>query len=139
MTGSVTLQSARQAIADRFLAIWDPSDAVVALENEAFVPPVDGSPWVRLSVRHHVAQQWTLGATGSRDFRRYGSIFVQCFSPRDRGTDAGDELASKVQTIFEGAVFDDVRCYATSIVEIGNDGKWWQVNAVTEFQYDETK
>lgn len=132
------------AIAGRFAAEWDESDAAMSLENEAVTgskKPAGGDPRVRLSLAHHVRSQTTIApeGEGTRTFRQYGTIFVQLFVARDKGMRPLYELGEKVRAIFQGKEIDGVRCGATNVREVGIDGQSFVGVAETAFDHDELR
>lgn len=132
----MTQTAARRAIYQRFQDEWDPADGASSFDNEAFVPPQD-KPWVRLAVRHQARAQETLGPP-QRRWRSVGEILVQMFVPRDQGLEVNDDLAQAVRDVFEAQeLAGGVRCYATTVREVGVDGTWFMSIASTAFDYDE--
>lgn len=134
-----SLNQARERIYQHFATAWG-STSAFTFENEKFAPP-SGAAWVRLSVRHRVRGQETLGPAGNRKFESFGAVIVQVFTPLDNGTAAADTLAELVRTTFEGKVLlpEHIRVYAVGVREVGPSDEWHQVNVEAEFQYDETK
>lgn len=142
------LTDAREVIYEAFLTGWaaaQPS-VPVATDNDAFTPPDDGSAWVRLAVRVNSTLQESMASDNQATIRTFGSIFVQVFTPRDAGVSASDALVTSVkallqrQTLVHGSVIgnaNQLMTYATTAREVGNDGPWFQVNAVTPFMFDE--
>lgn len=128
-----TLNEAREAIYARWAANW--SDPYV-FDNEQFKESV---PWARFIVRNQLRRQITLGAPGDRVFNDRGLIFIQIFEPGDTGTAVGDGLASTARGIFEGVSFSGIRCFASTTIEVGVEGKWFKRHVSTEFDYEETK
>jgi len=136
-----TLTAAKEAILARWVANWDETDAVSTFENEkGFDAPTDDA-WVRVSIRHRVSSQDTLGSRGNRKFLRGGSIFIQIWTPIEtyEGTQKSDQLVQLARTIFEGESFSGVRMFDVVYRETGNDGDSFQVVVEAFFEYDETK
>jgi hypothetical protein len=134
-----TYAQAREAIYQEFFDAWG-STTVFTFDNEKFDPPKNDS-WVRLSVRHQAADQETLGKVGNRRFMRSGLAIVQVYIPIDGGMAAGDSLIALVKTAFEGKRLtgSTVRFFSTLAREIGSDGKWFQINVETPFDFEEIR
>lgn len=146
MADDTTLQAARQAILNRWIAQWG-TTTTYTFENEKLVPPaamaasafsIDTDTWVRVVVHNTESVQETLGPVGNRKFQRTGEIAIQIFVPVDRGTADADTLAMQARAIFEGARFSGVCCYAGLAREIGPDGRWFRVDVTIPFTYWET-
>jgi Bacteriophage related domain of unknown function len=150
MADDTTLKAAREAILSRWITQWVDGSSPrtpYSFENEKTAPPdavaaaafgTDTGSWVRLTMRSVNSEQETLGPVGSRKFTRYGNIHIQVFVPVDRGTADSDTLVGLARTVFEGARFNGVCCYAGSPKEVGPDGRWYQVNVTIPFTYYET-
>lgn len=103
-------------------------------------PPGADEAWARVSLRHSPAGQITFGATGARRFNRTGLLTVQVFSPLSAGggLSFAENAAIIARNAFEGVgTASGIWFRNTRIQEIGPDGAWFQMNVVTEFQYDE--
>lgn len=133
------IKEARKAITSTFLNSWG-STTSVALENLPFQQP-ESSPWVRFIMQHNFGENAALGTNGlgAGFFRRFGLIFVQVFTVRDTGTNQNDELCQKVLDIFEGKHINDIWFSKCRVKDTGTDGKFYQQNAIIEFQYDQIK
>jgi len=134
-----TMNEAREAIYAAFLTAWG-STTDVARDNEAFVP-VEGSPYVRLSVRHIGRSQRTLGRVGNRNFGSLGAVFIQVFVPINTGLKAADDLAKAAQDVFEGVTLATVEVSFLDVIvrETGPDGKWFGMVVQANFDYEEVK
>lgn len=129
-----------------FKAVWDTTSYAnrVKYDNvsHSTLPnPTEQTPWVRVSVRHGSSEQATLsGPVGTRRFRREGILTAQLFIPIGVGLSAGVDYAKIIQDAFEGVtsvggvIFRGVRTN-----EIGESGDFFQINILTDFEYDEVK
>lgn len=131
--------AAREAIYQAFVDAWGATTAFT-FDNEEFEPPADAA-WARLAVRHNGSTQETLGRAGNRKFARFGSAFVQVFTPINQGAREADTLAKQAREVFEGVSLagTTVRFYDVIVREVGPDGKWYQTNVEATFEYDETR
>lgn len=134
-----TMNQAREAIYSAFTTAWG-STTSIALDNEAFTP-AEGSPYVRLAVRHLGRRQSTLGKPGNRKFESLGAAFVQVFVPINTGVKDADVLAKAAQDIFEGVTLAgvEVSFLDVTVRETGPSGKWFGVTVQADFNYDEIK
>lgn len=136
---SVTINEARDAVYERFLAQWTATPATAyTFENEKFDPPA-GIPWVRVTVRNIGSTQACLGPPGNRRFRRSALGFAQIFTPADTGTKDSDTLAAAFAAIFEAVSFDGLDFRAASSREVGVDDGWHLTLVEVPFEYEEIK
>lgn len=109
----------------------------IAVDNGKFTPP-DSEDWVRLSVIFNTAPPATLGRPGNRKFRRTGFISIQVFSPILTRTDTNDAILEDSINIFDGRhIATQLWSFAGRGETIGiDDDKYFQQNAVIEFEYE---
>jgi len=136
----MTTDQARTIIYQEFEDKWNPSAPTVpfCFPNEEF-DASDLKEWVRVSVRHALGGQWTLGQSGGRVFRRRGAVYIEVYSPVDRGLLRLDELMSAARDIYEGknisqVCFNDGQCF-----ELPAEEQWARGDVSVAFWYDETK
>jgi hypothetical protein len=132
-----TLNEAREAIYDRWKAEWDAT--VFEFDNQSKKLHEGSVNFARVTVRNLSSAQETLGAAGQRHFRRRGAVFVQIFTPENKGLKAGDDLAQEAREIFEGVSFDGLDFSGALVRESGADGKWFMHMVEATFDYDEIK
>lgn len=131
-----TLNQATEAVYARFVSEWGTtSDYVFEGEPE----PEGSTEWVRLSVRGLGSEQISQGAVGCRRFRRNASVFVQVFTPANKGRQRGDILSETALDIFEAESFSDLDFIQGDIRESGVDGKWLIMVVEVLFNFDEIK
>lgn len=141
MTGQ--LAEVREAVYETFVPAWvtaNPS-VPIGLDNEKFDKPT-ATPWARLSVRHKISQQESLGGVGNRRFFRTADIYVQIFGPLDTGTYDCDVLAQSARTILEGIRISgagDVWITAANVRELGPVDGWCQVLVTAGLNYTEIR
>jgi hypothetical protein len=136
MVSDITMNDATEAITERFIAGF--SSTVTTVDPENFTPP-DDAPWIRLSIRHTSASQWTLGQIGNRKFQRNGLIIGSIFTPLNKGRQPSDLLTQQFKDLFEGVNFGPVECYIADTKELPIDGLWFPVAVQVKFNYNETK
>jgi hypothetical protein len=135
----MTQNEARESIYSAFFNIWGNAPVTeYTFDNEKFTPP-SSAPWVRLSVRHMVFSQETLGKIGIRKFMRTGKVFVQVFTPQDIGTQEADILVDQVRAIFEGQILSGPIWFKNAdVTENGVSNGWYMVTVSIDFQYEDT-
>lgn len=143
---TATLTEARDEILTQFKTRWDQPGAsqgipVIYWDSDATAPKPP-NPWARVTVQHSPVQpgQVTLaGFSGGRRFRRTGICTVQIFTPLGDGLSTADQLATIARSAFEGQTTpSSVIFRAVSVNEVGRDeGGWFQVNVLAQFEYDE--
>ena len=132
-----TINEAREAIYARFIANFT-GTSNITFDNEDFDDPASGS-WVRLSIRHAVRLQDTLGRSGNRSFKSGASVFIQVYTAINAGLSLADTLAREAANVFEGVSFSELDFRGALIKESGPTGKWYQTLVEIEFDYYETK
>lgn len=108
----------------------------LAWDDLDYKPPE--GPWARVTVRHMTGEQATLGPPGQRRYSRDGLLTVQTYSVPGGGLSSGPDIVKIVEDALRsastpsGVWFRKVR-----VNEMGRDGRWYAVNVVAEFVYDE--
>lgn len=138
-----TPNEAKEAIYSRFITEWGGETAYV-FGNEEFDSPeatgASAASWVRLLVKETPSGgQETLGRKGSRQYRRRGQIIMMIYALPDKGEQRADELARIFRDAFEGESFSGIDCFDCQVIESGNEGLWYRVNAFVEMTFSETK
>lgn len=145
-----TFETARDEILGAFKTRWD-LDA--AAHNGGVTPPVHyegveplglpphGTPWAKVTIRHTLGSQASLSSdTGLRRFEKIGIVTCQIFTPLETGSGLvqAERLAQVAKKAFEGkSTSSAVWFRSVRINEAGVDGPWFQMNVISEFQYDE--
>lgn len=138
-----TLTAARDLILDHFTTAWNAQTPPVPLllydDRHRDLPAND--PYARITVRHNVMDQRTMGNTGNRRFRRFGVITVQIFALSNQGLATADVFGKVALDAFEGSSTapDEIHFRNVRVNEVGEDGPWFQVNVIADFDYDEIK
>lgn len=141
----MTERESYEAILTQFESVWDvlhppvssdPDYAPYAYDNEIFESV---ERWVRLSVRHTVSRQTTMGSAPNRRFEREGVVFVQVFALPNVGRGALADLAADVRTALEGQRLSGLVLHAGSTQEVSTDGVWAMLVVSIPFRYSETR
>lgn len=134
----MTLAAAHAAIRTRFATLWPHADPV-QYPAVKFTPP-DNGPWVRLAITDADANWASMGDPGNNILRNVGQVTVQIFVLSGEGEGVALQRAESAMSIFRkwtdattGLRFE-VPPYAR---QVGTDGKWYQVNVVAPFRYDD--
>lgn len=138
----VTLVDARETVYQRWIDQWGVTTPTT-FDSEKFVPP-EGLAWVRVAMRHSGSRLEAIGGTGAggmNKFQRRGAVFIQIFTPINKGTREGDTLAQAARAVFEGITLssNSIRFTNAVVREVGPDGPWYQHNVEAQFNYDERK
>lgn len=105
--------------------------------SNAFKPPVDGSPWIRVSIDVFGSEN---AEVGKRFQKHDGLIVVQCFVKTGSGESFVNKMNDAIGTIFQNKDFMDgvnkLSCDCMSPVYVGDKDNWFQKNAKVTFRYD---
>lgn len=150
----MTPNQARDAILTRFVASYVPvafsdvaagpaRDARYSFDNEQadaadVVRPADQS-WCRFAVQETTSTQETLGAVGSRRYRRQGVARLALYCPTNGGTLKSDAMVKAYRDVFEGVSFGGVYFTDCQVVDLGAEGAVWRVDALASFWFEELK
>jgi hypothetical protein len=119
-----------KAIADAqsLYAIYDDSPKAV---------PIDGSiKWVRISVKHRAGERTSLGRADKKGkHTQSGFVFVEIFTPRQDGLVVSDTLSALFAESFR-TTGGDIWYRDVAGIEVGEDGNWYKVDVIAEFEYD---
>lgn len=142
-----TIDVARTTLYDEFLAEWNGATGMdldqTAFENEEFDPEqYDES--ARVTMRMLESVQSSLGSVGNRRFDRFALLFVDIWTPADKGMERGGTLAQAALTIFEAKTFTDtngepVWTTNATIRELGSDGSKYQTQVEIEVRFFDLK
>jgi hypothetical protein len=136
----MTPSEARNAIQIRYLDNFS-GQFPIALDNQPFTAPNadEDIKWVRLNVQFTNGEQSSLGILGNRKFTRVGFLYIQVFTPAGHATDQNDVLAEESLTLFEGERLGNLWFTNGRIITVGEDGKWYQQNVVSELTFEAIK
>lgn len=130
----MTPTEARNEIMKRYLDNFT-GQFPIAVDNKKFDKP-DGVKWVRLTIKFNSGNQDSLGRENNRKFTKQGLIFVQVFTPSNKGTDDNDDLCNSSLNLLDGVRINDLWLYRGRIKTIGSDGEFYQQNVVVEFEFE---
>lgn len=107
-------------------------------DNQAQSNVDTDTAWLRVTLKPALGTQHTLGQVGNRKFVRQGLIFIQIFTPLDKGMQASDHLADGIIGFLEGGQTTTNNIPFNNVSppkNIGNEGSWQQVNIDADFIY----
>lgn len=107
--------------------------------NESFQPPADGSAYIAVQYPVAAEAQRTFGAPGNNVFREEGAIRFVVHIPVGTELEVAATIAEPLRTLFRGARFDGVRCYApTSLVfnDQADEGNYSRGSIAVPYDFD---
>lgn len=114
---------------------FDPK--IIQYDNAPEIEKPNKKCWVRFTVNPGEARLAAIGCPQQR-IRVPGVATAQLFSPLDIGANALNQLAENIATGFTTVTIPTVfiKFRVPSIVRVGRDGAWWQLNVNCPFFYD---
>lgn len=124
-----------------FKTAWDTTGWIALYTNVKGDTPSGEDPWARVNLQHTGGGQASLtGGLGTTRWGREGFLTVQVFAPAGEGLSGAHTLAKIISDAFEGtSTVNGVWFRNVRVNEVGEDGDWYQVNVVIDFEYDEIK
>jgi hypothetical protein len=96
------------------------------------------SAWIRISVQFNQGTIASLGAPGTRNFRSFGIVFVEIYTPVGGGKSPNTVLATTARNVFRGVQLSGGLWFRdASITHVGPEATWYHQNVVVEFIFDE--
>jgi len=115
--------------AQSLYAIYDDSPKVA--------PRSGATKWVRISVSHRRGSRASLGRKdGKGKHTQAGFVFVEIYTPRENGLINSDVLSAAFAENLRAGQDSDIWIGDVSEVERGEDGNWFRVDVIAEFEYD---
>jgi hypothetical protein len=141
---SATIETAYDEIYGLFKTAWDAGVATTGKKIlydgvDADLPNDD--VWARIAVRHSTGDQATLSNfSGQRRWERRGTVFVQLFTDLQLTLSSRVAVTMIAEAAFQGkATASGVWFRNVRVNEVGRDGRYYQVNVLAEFVYDEVR
>ena len=124
-----------------FKTAWDAQGGTVppvVYENTPGDPPKDGSPYVKVFVRHFDSRQATLARPGGRRFRKAGILTFEVYSRVGVGVTADANYAKVIRGAFEGSTTapDGIWFRNARKIEQGVRADMWLEDVLVDFEYD---
>jgi len=106
-------------------------------DTEKQPPTTSTTSWARVSVRHRNGRRTSLGrADGKGKHTQAGFIFVEIFTPREAGLTNSDTYSAAFAEQLRRFPDGDIWIKDVSEIEVGEDGNWFRVDVIAEFEYD---
>jgi len=125
-----------------WLAGFESSAIAVAWPNRRFdIDSVrqgdtgEAASWARITTQHVTGKNQSIGG---KLWRNRGLITVEIRVPGEQGNSLHRKLCSIAANAFRNNTTESGVSFSnTRLREIGNDGPWYRVDVLTEFQYSE--
>jgi len=114
--------------------------------NETFPSPIvvfyDNAPAQERPDALHIRASIRLGSqtqveTGSpKRFRQVGILFLEIFSPIGSGDQSSIQKIDTALGVFRCKTYDGVTFVSPDLDVVGQNDRWWQVNAACSFYVD---
>lgn len=136
MTFAVSRESIETAFRDAWFAV---TDTPLTFDNTRgfftttgyTLDSIKESEFVRLTIKPVDTQTITLGA--NPETRTRGLVMVQVFVKEGTGSGRAFALADVVASILQNKLIDGIQFMATSMVNVGPQNGYYQVNATTRY------
>mgnify|MGYP003635785188 CR=1 FL=1 len=134
----MSYETKAKALLDKFDLTFSAAEPTVeiAYPNVQY-EPTKGTNWVRFTINWGQQDPASIGALNNR-YRTTGVITVQIFAAQGEGPVAALGIADNVVATLRGTTISGIRTKGTRLQNIGGDDGWFQINAITPFEYDET-
>ncbi len=116
--------------------IETPESPLVVLYDNAPTQKPENKKWVRFTILPGESFQVSIG-TNNKRFRHPGVAMVQIFTLVESGDQTALDLADKIQKKFRSQTTDGVTYRTPSIVVVGRNEGWYQVNINCPFFQDD--
>jgi Bacteriophage related domain of unknown function len=134
-------KAVRDAFRAYLAANWT-TTPIVAVTNEFTTPP-SLSPWVALQFLAGTEEQVSLGSPGYNIFRESGTVFIHVIVPTGTGDEVALGYAETLRTLFRGATFGGVRCFAIDppstepgTTVLADDGAFFGCSMACDYIFD---
>ena len=97
----------------------------------------DSGLWVRFSVGTSFSEQTHCGH--EIHMRKYGDATASIFAPILEGDGAALELVDSIRALFRDVTVGSVVFLQPNVERIGRTERWWQIDVVCPFYYDDVK
>lgn len=134
----VSRSNARDRILAPLKVIADAQSLYAIYDDTNKAVPTSGSvKWGRISVRHRRGSRTSLGRMdGTTKNTQAGFVFIEIYTPREDGLVDSDLLSAAFAASLRSGADGDIWIGDVSEVEMGEDGNWFRVDVIAEFQYD---
>lgn len=133
----MTLAIAHAAIRRRLEKMWK-YDVPIQYPAVKFSIPNKKS-WLRMSINDAEATWASFGVPFGNTERQFGQVMIQIFTLSGEGEGKAMDIADKLKKIYRS--WEDCDSGVRFLVppytnQVGIDGRWYQVNFIAPFQFD---
>jgi hypothetical protein len=97
----------------------------------------DAQPWAWLSMTHVTGGQRTFGPAGQKRHANGGFVVLEIYAPGRDGLTLAHRLAKIGQNALKnGRTPNGLTTTQVRLNEIGEDGPWYHINVLADFDYD---
>ena len=116
-------------------SVTDPIELPTGYDNDrAFIQPEEGT-WARVTIQIVDSDIREIG--NAQRHRHTGVIFAQLFDDLGRGDDTLTRIIDTLIPSFRSLEKDNITYRTPSIRRIGQSGKWYQINVLIPFHFDD--
>lgn len=134
----MSYETKARALFDEFETTFEAAQpTVVVVFPNVHYAPVKGTNWVRLTINWGEQRPASVGGVLNR-YRTVGVLTVQVFAGQGEGPVTAIQIADDVVATFRGTTIGGVRTKGTRLQDIGGEDGWYQINAITPFEFDES-
>ena len=107
-------------------------------DDTVLQPPEDSdTAWVRISVKHRAGSRASLGRhDGKGKHNQVGFIFVEIYTSREIGLVKSDQFSAAFAEKLRNFPDGDIWIADVAATEVGDDGNWYRVDVIADFEYD---
>jgi hypothetical protein len=137
---SATFETARNEIFAIFNTAWVAAGDYTVLWPDVAGTPPEGSedPWARVQLNHVLGNQNGFGPIAQKRWNREGFLLVQVFTAIGKGGTQNYQLCQSIVDAYQGVTTDSGIWFRNPrINEVGNDGHYYQNNAIVDFEYQQ--
>lgn len=129
---------ARDRILVPLKAVADAQSLYAIYDDTAKTVPTNAATsWARISVRHRRGARASLGRSdGKSKNTQAGFVFIEIYTPREAGLVNNDIYSAAFAESLRSGADGDVWISDVSEIEVGEDGNWFRVDVIAEFEYD---
>lgn len=94
--------------------------------------------WTRISVQFNTSTQMSIGSVNNRMFRRFGTLLIEVYTPKDTFTYTNTNYCDTINALFEGKQISGITFQNTHVETIGLDFSTYeyQQNVISEFYFE---
>lgn len=109
----------------------------IAFDNVEYVPK-RGEAFIRATITQTLSELTSIPTDGygSGNYREYGLLTLQVFTPKNEGSRPNAVLADGLAALYRGYNEARLFCNEARVNRIGSSDEFYQTNVLVEFYYD---